>query len=279
MGIQWTLTKQLEDQDFADDISLLAHRHKEAQTKLHHVADEAEKVGLQININKTEVMRVNYNRQEAIHVQLQGKEIKESDSFTYLGSVVSKDGGTEEDIRNRINRARHAFNTLRPIWRATSLSLQNKIRIFGTNVKSVLLYGSETWRVTKTNTNKLQTFINKCLRNVLQIRWPEMIPNEELWERTGQEQIITEKKRRKWGWIGHTLRKPATKYTTRQALSWNPQGKRKVGRPRQTCRRSVEEELRQSELGGVSWGGPSKIGCDGGVLLRPYVPLGIKRHK
>ena len=119
-------------------------------------------------------MRVNNNRQEAI--QLQGKEIKEADSFTYLGSVVSKDGGTDEDIRNRINKARHAFNTLRPIWRATSLSLHDKIRIFGTNVKSVLLYGSETWRVTKTNTNKLQTFINKCLRNVRQIRWPEMIP-------------------------------------------------------------------------------------------------------
>ena len=105
-----------------------------------------------------------------------------------------------------------------------------------------------------------------------------MIPNEELWERTGQEQMITEIKRRKWGWIGHTLQKTAT-ITTRQALSWNPQGKRKVGRPRQTWRRSVEEELRQSKLGGVSWGGPAKIGYDGGVLLRPYVPLGIKRHK
>ena len=123
--------------------------------------------------------------------------------------------------------------THRPIWRATSLSLQNKIRIFGTNMKTVLLYGSETWRVTKTNTNKLQTFINKCLRNALQIRWPEMTPNEELWEWTGQEQIITEINRRKWVWIGHTLRKPVTN-TTRQALSWNPQGKRKVGRPRQT---------------------------------------------
>ena len=78
MGIQWTLTKQLEDLDFADDINLLAHRHEDAQTKLEHVADEAEKVGLQININKTEVMLVNNNRQEAI--QLQGKEIKESDS-------------------------------------------------------------------------------------------------------------------------------------------------------------------------------------------------------
>ena len=62
VGIQWTLTEQLEDLDFADDISLLAHRHEYAQTKLEHVADEAEKVGLQININKTEVMRVNNNR-------------------------------------------------------------------------------------------------------------------------------------------------------------------------------------------------------------------------
>ena len=79
---------------------------------------------------------------------------------------------------------------------------------------------------------------------VLEIRWAEIIPNEEIWERTGQEQIITETKRRKWGWIGHTLRKPAATNTTRQALSWNPQGKRKVGRPRQTWRRSVEEELK-----------------------------------
>ena len=129
---------------------------------------------MQRNINRTEVMRVNNNRQAAI--QPQGIEIKEADSFTYLGSEVSKYGGTDEDIRNRINKARHAFNTLRPIWRATSLSLPNKIRIFGTNVESVLLYGSETRRVTKTNTNKLQTFINKCLKNILQIRWPEMIP-------------------------------------------------------------------------------------------------------
>ena len=60
-----------------------------------------------------------------------GKEIKEADSFTYPGNVVSKDGETDEDIRSRINKARHAFNTLPPIWRATSLSLQNNIGIFG----------------------------------------------------------------------------------------------------------------------------------------------------
>ena len=62
---------------------------------------------------KADEMRVNNNRQEAI--QLQGKEIKEADIFTYLGSVVSKGGGTDEHIRNRINKARHASHTLRPI--------------------------------------------------------------------------------------------------------------------------------------------------------------------
>ena len=246
-GIQWTFTKQLEDLDFADDISLLSHKQQDAQEKLCRVAEEAKKTGLQINIGKTEAMRINNKQQDLL--RLHQENIKEVDKFVYLGSVVSKDGGTDEDIKCRINKARHAFNTLRPVWRSKALSLRNKIRIFNTNVKSVLLYGSETWRVTKTSTHKLQTFINKCLRNILTIRWPEVVSNEHLWDRTKQMPIETEIKMRKWGWIGHTLRKPASNIT-RQALDWNPQGKRKVGRPKQTWRRSTDAEMRAA---GTTW--------------------------
>ncbi|CAH8633964.1 unnamed protein product [Heterobilharzia americana] len=63
----------------------------------------------------------------------------------------------------RIGKARQAFISLKPVWRSSALSMWNKIPIFNTNVKSVLLYGSETWRVTKGISNKLQTFINNCL--------------------------------------------------------------------------------------------------------------------
>ena len=56
-GIQWTFTKQLED--LADDISLLSHRHQDAQEKLSRLAEEAERTGLNINIKKTVVMRIN----------------------------------------------------------------------------------------------------------------------------------------------------------------------------------------------------------------------------
>nr|KAG5690895.1 hypothetical protein BaRGS_028927 [Batillaria attramentaria] len=224
-GIQWTFSKQLEDLDFADDIALLSHKQQDAQEKLNRVAEEAEKTGLKINISKTEVMRVNHKQHNPI--QLHQEDIKEVDKFVYLGSVVSKDGGTDEDIKSRTNKARHAFRTLRPIWRSTALSLRNKIRIFNSNVKSVLLYGSETWRTTKTSSHKLQTFINRCLRNILNIRYPLVITNQDLWEGTRQVPIEQEIKKRKWGWIGHTLRK-STSNVTRQSLDWNPQGKRKM---------------------------------------------------
>nr|KAG5695244.1 hypothetical protein BaRGS_008072 [Batillaria attramentaria] len=78
-------------------------------------------------------MRVNHKQHDPI--QLHQEDIKEVDKFVYLGSVVSKDGGTDEDIKSRTNKARHAFRTLHP-WRSTALSLRNKIRIFNSNVKS-----------------------------------------------------------------------------------------------------------------------------------------------
>nr|KAG5702156.1 hypothetical protein BaRGS_010422 [Batillaria attramentaria] len=57
-----------------------------------------------------------------------------------------------------------------------------ELRIFNSSVKSVLLYGCETWRTTKTVQQKIQTFFNTCLRHIFNIRWPEKIRNKELGE-------------------------------------------------------------------------------------------------
>ena len=197
-SIQWTFMKHLEDLDFADDINLLSHKKQGAQEKLRRMAEEAGKTGLEINIGKTEAMRI--NNKQADPLRLHQENIKEVEKFVYLGSAVNKDGGTEEDIRCRINKTRYAFNALRQIWRSTALSVRNKIRIFNTNV----LYGSESWRVTKTSTQKLQKFTNRFLRNILNIRWPEVVSNEELWNKAKQTPMEMETKKRKWGWIGHT---------------------------------------------------------------------------
>ncbi|RUS81873.1 hypothetical protein EGW08_010343 [Elysia chlorotica] len=107
----------------AHDISLLSHKLDDAQKKLCRVAEEAEKTGLQINISKTEVMRVNSKQQNPI--RLHEEDIKEANKFTYLGSIVNKDGGSDEDIKCRINKARQAFITLRQIWKSKTLSIHN----------------------------------------------------------------------------------------------------------------------------------------------------------
>ena len=182
-------------------------------------------------------------------VTLNGHGIEEVESFTYLGSIIDRQGGTDADVKTRIGKARTAFMLLKNIWKSDQLQTKTKLRFFNSNVKAVLLYGSETWSTTKTILKKIQTFINGCLRRILQIHWPARISNNDLWHRTGQQAAEHEIKRRKWKWIGHTLRKAPTTIT-RQALTWNPQGKRKRGRPRNSWRRDLEADF---QVMGYNW--------------------------
>ena len=85
-----------------------------------------------------------------------------------------------------------------PIWKIKNIRLPTKLKLFTSNVISTLLYGSETWRHSKALDEKLKVFVNTCLRQILQIRWPETSPTKTYGEQ--QESI----KKMKWQWIGHT---------------------------------------------------------------------------
>jgi len=91
-------------------------------------------------------------------------------------------------------------------------------------VKSVLLYGCETWLVTKEIQRKIQNFVNRFLRYILRIWWPNIISNKDLWKVTGEEDINLEIRKRKFRWIGHTLRKEDGEIP-KAALLWNHHGK------------------------------------------------------
>jgi hypothetical protein len=93
---------------------------------------------------------------------------------------------------------------------------------------------------------QIQTFVNRCLRYILRIWWPKIICNKDLWRATGQEDINLEIKKRKFRWIGHTLRKEDGE-VPKASLLWNPQGNRKRGRSKTSWRRSVTKEV------GSSW--------------------------
>ena len=184
-------------------------------------------------------------------ITLEGDGLEDVASFIYLDSIVDKQGrgggggsgGTDVDAKVRIGRA--PFLQMKNTWASPDLTINIRIRIFNTTVKSVLLYEAETRRTTAATLKKIQTLINTYVRRIFRIRWPETISNRELWKRIKQQPEEDYIPQRRWSWIGHTLRKPMT-CIARQALAWNPQEKRKRGRPRNTWRRDLEAETKRS---------------------------------
>ena len=178
---------QLDDLDFADDLALLSHNHQQMQEKASDLHRTSMQVGLTLNKQKTKIMRISASTDKP--VKIEGEELEKVESFTYLGSVMDKSGGTDTDMKTRISKARSAFNMLKKIWSSREIGTSTKVCLFNSNVKWVLLYGAETWQKTKASMKKIQTFINQCLRRILRIHWPETISNENLWARMQQTPV------------------------------------------------------------------------------------------
>ncbi|GFR97963.1 hypothetical protein ElyMa_004489600 [Elysia marginata] len=59
------------------------------------------------------------------------------------------------------------------------------------------------------------------MRRIISIHWPKIISNTDLWERTQQQPMEVEMRRRKWRWIGDTLRKPRQCITRHSMIKLN----------------------------------------------------------
>jgi len=142
-------------------------------------------------INASPESQVNINNIQLDYVE----------NFTYLGSIISKDNTAQKDIKSRLGKARNSFAILRPIWKSNQYTLKTKMKIFNSNVKSVLLYASECWRIIQSDLKKIEG----CIRKICRIFWPNKISNEELFKKTGCCNISLEIKKRRLRWLGHVL--------------------------------------------------------------------------
>ena len=103
---------------------------------------------------------------------------------------------------------------------------------------------------------KRTSFHHNCLRQICNIFWPNTITNTILLQMTNSKCIIDEVTQKRFRWLGHVLRMEGASIT-KTALSWTPQGKRPVGRPKQktkkstTWRRTVEGEIKDLKM---TWG-------------------------
>jgi hypothetical protein len=84
-------------------------------------------------------------------------------------------------------------------------------------VKATFLYGWELGREQKNTENRLQVHISRCLRKMLNTKWPKTTTNRELWNKYKEE-------------VGTDLSYKKRMKKENTALGSNPQGSRKCGR-------------------------------------------------
>lgn len=77
------------------------------------------------------------------NVRVDKHDIEDVESFVYLGEYISKTGGTEKDIKAKLGKGRATYCKLDRIWKNSQFTYKTKIKIFKSNVISVLLYGCE----------------------------------------------------------------------------------------------------------------------------------------
>lgn len=240
-GLRWG-TGQLTDLDFADDVALLRKTQPGLVQMTSALEVEAAKVGLRISASKSKILRVGYTGPH-MAITVGQQQLQEVEEFTYLGSVITADGGSDRDVTCRIGKAAAMFQRLQPIWTTRSIALHTKIRLFNTIVIPTALYACETWRFTATTAHRLNVFQQRCLRRILHISYRDHITNDEVHRRTDTHPVADMVTERRCRFAGHILRMDRTRIP-KTAITWIPEGgKRKRGRPKQTWHRTFTTDL------------------------------------
>ncbi|VDP50981.1 unnamed protein product [Schistosoma margrebowiei] len=87
--------------------------HEQMQMKTASVAAVSASVGLSIHKGKTKVLKFKAENNNPITID--GETLENVESFTYLGSIIDEQGGSDADVKARIGKARTAFLQLKNI--------------------------------------------------------------------------------------------------------------------------------------------------------------------
>ena len=219
----------ITDLDFADDIALLSDDIEKARQLLRNVETECLKVGLALNAKKTKSMF--FNIQPEIIKTIDGKDIKQAiveetgeQDFKYLGSwVCSKD----RDISVRKALAWQSLNKMKNIWKS-DLAKRLKLQLFRATAETILLYGSTTWSLTKTEEKRLDGTYTRMLRMVYNVSWKDKVTNKSLYG--DLDKLSSTIRKNRLTLAGHTFRDKGS--PAQNLITWTPKhGKVSRGRP------------------------------------------------
>ena len=138
---------------YADDTTLM-EESKELKSLLMKVKEGSEKVGLKLNIQKTEIMASG----PITSWQIDGETVQTVSDFILGDSKITAGGDCSHEIKRHLLLGRNVMTNRDSIFKSRDITLPTKIRLVKSIVFPVVMYGCESWTVKKAERRRIDVF-------------------------------------------------------------------------------------------------------------------------
>lgn len=245
---------------FADDLAILTRNKKELQECIIRLEEAAQKMGLQINEDKTKMMTWSdrdFNKSRSLKITTRKGKVynfEEVEHYTYLGTEFYRGPNITEEIQARLMKGNRCIQGLRRMLHSKTISRSLKLKIYKTIIRPIVVYGSEVWTLGIKEQTMLGVWERKILRKIYGGKrsaggW-ERRTNKEIQELYREPDVVAVVKGQRLRWMGHIMRMSNDRIP-KKLLQSNIGGRRRRGRPRTRWREEVVRDLEECRIS--SW--------------------------
>ena len=167
--------RNIDHLKYADDTTLMAEI-EELKSLLMKVKGESEKVGLNLNIQKTKILASG----PITSRQIDGETVETVVDFIFGGSQIPADGDCNHEIKRQLVLGRKVMTKLDSIFKSRDITLPTKDHLVKAMVFPVVMYGCESWTLKKAEHQKIDAFEMWCWRRLLRDSWTARRSNQSI---------------------------------------------------------------------------------------------------
>ena len=154
----------------------MAESEEELKSLLMKVKEESEKVGLNLNIQKTKIMA----SCPITSWKIDGETVETVSDFIFPGSKITADGDCSHEIKRHLLLGRKVTTNLDSIFKSRDTTLPTKVCLIKAMVFPAVMYGCESWTVKKAERQRIDAFELWCWRRLLRVPWTARRSNQPI---------------------------------------------------------------------------------------------------
>jgi len=155
---------------YADDVNVLGGSVHTVKKNTEALIVSSKETGLGVNADKTKhmVMSQDQNAGQSHRMNIDKSSFERVEEFKYLGTTLTNENSIQEEIQSRLMSENACYHSVQNLLSSRLQSKNLKIKIYGTIIWSVVLYGCETWSLTVREERRPRVFENRMLRRIFQ---------------------------------------------------------------------------------------------------------------